>query len=313
VQITSGFGPFQLRINNFTWKSDGSEIAYLVEAGLNQFLPAFPAHGQLGQDLFTGNTVLVNGSLAWSPVSDEFLYYSILAYPHGIYRGVKGSDVSTHPLVLETDYVSGLNWLPDGSGFLYSTQNFGFFSNQIIKFDFTSNQATVLADGSIYLVGSSASPDGLYMAFADRADENSPYDLFGKAIDGSQQWKIASDIVSWDWGPEATTGVKEKDESFSQVKDFELLPNYPNPFNPSTNIRYSLPVAAHVTLKVFDVLGHEIATLADETQKAGGHTVTFDAQLYKPELTSGVYFYKLTAEVNGSPVFSETKKMALVR
>ena len=68
-----------------------------------------------------------------------------------------------------------------------------------------------------------------------------------------------------------------------------------------------------MTLKIFDVLGHEIATLADETQKAGGHTVTFDAQLYKPELTSGVYFYKLTAEANGGALFSATRKMLLVR
>jgi len=313
VPIASGFGPFQFRINNFTWKSDGSEIAYLVEAGLNQFLPAFPVNGELGQDLFTGNTVLVNGNLAWSPVSDEFLYYSILTWPHGIYRGVKGSDVSTHSLVLETDYVSDLSWIPDGSGFLFSTQNFGFFSNQIIKFDFNSNQATVLADNSIYLFGVAVSPDGLYFAFADRSDENSPYDLFGMAINGSQQWGIASDIVSWDWGSEMSTGVKEKNKSLAQVEDFELLPNYPNPFNPSTNIRYSLPIVAHVTLKIFDVLGHEIATLADETQKAGGHTVTFDARSYITELASGVYFYKLTAEANGSALFSATQKMSLVR
>jgi hypothetical protein len=265
-------------------------------------------NGQIGQDLFTGNTTLVNGSLAWSPVSDEFLYYSILSYPHGIYRGIKGSDVSTHSLVMETDYVSGLNWIPDGSGFLFSTENFGYFSNQIIKFDFSSHQATVLAEGSIYLVGVEVSPDGLYFAYADRADENSPYDLFGKAIDGSQQWNIANDVVSWDWGPEMSTGVIE---SFGDVKNFELLPNYPNPFDPSTNIHYSLPITAHVTLKIFDLLGHEIATLAHETHDAGSYMVTFDARQVMPQLASGVYCYELIADTNGSALFSATRKMVL--
>jgi len=153
VQISTGNGPFKLKINTFTWKRDGSEIAYLVEAGLKEFLPAFPAPGQRGRSLFTGDTTLVNGSLDWSPVRDEFLFYSALAAPRGIYRGDKGSDVKTHPLVLETDYVSGLSWLPDGSGFLYSTQNFGYSSNQIIKYDFDREQATVLVEGSIHLAG----------------------------------------------------------------------------------------------------------------------------------------------------------------
>lgn len=300
LQITSGFGPFEFRIGNFTWKSDGSEIAYLVEAGFNQFLPAYPANGQLGQDLFTGNTTLVNGNLAWSPVSDEFLYYSILSYPKGIYRGVKGSDVITHPLVLETDYVSDLTWIPDGSGFLYSTQNFGFFSNQIVKYDFSSNQDTVLADGSIYLVGARVSPDGHYFAFADRADENSPYDLFGMAIDGSQQWKIVSDIVSWDWGSMAATDV----ESFDQVEDFELLSNYPNPFNPSTTIKYSIPTSEFVSLKVYDVLGSEVATLVNEEKPTGNYKVNFNAT----NLSSGIYFYTLKV---GN--FTQTKKLILMK
>lgn len=300
LQITSGFGPFEFRIGNFTWRSDGSEIAYLVEAGLKEFLPAYPANGQLGQDLFTGNTTLVNGNLAWSPVSDEFLYYSILSYPQGIYRGVKGSDVITHTLVLETDYVSDLTWIPDGSGFLYSTQNFGYISNQIVKYDFNSNQTTVLVDGSIYLVGATPSPDGQYFAFADRADENSPYDLFGMAIDGSQQWNIASDIVSWDWGGMAETDV----ESFDQVEDFELLSNYPNPFNPSTKIRYSLPQSSNVTLTVFDILGNEIETLVNEDKSAGTYEVNWNAT----GLPSGVYFYRIRA---GS--FNDTKKMILIK
>lgn len=67
------------------------------------------------------------------------------------------------------------------------------------------------------------------------------------------------------------------------------LSNYPNPFNPSTIIRFTVPEAGHVSLKVFDLLGREIATLLNEERAAGTHRVSFDAG----RLPSGVYFYKL--------------------
>ncbi|MGE5313629.1 MAG: hypothetical protein ACM3Q4_02940, partial [Acidobacteriota bacterium] len=213
VRITSGYGPFHFKINTFTWKSDGSEVAYLVEAGLKEFLPANPANGQIGQSLFTGQTSLVGRCLCWSPVSDELFYFSSLAYPQGIYRGTKGSDVSTHPLVVKTDYLSSVALLPDGSGCLYSTYHFGYGANEIMKYDFTSKQATVLIGGSIHLGGVAMSPDGRYFAFADRADENAPYDLFGMDVEGTRQWKIAEDVVSWDWGPALTTAVNGNDGS----------------------------------------------------------------------------------------------------
>lgn len=86
--------------------------------------------------------------------------------------------------------------------------------------------------------------------------------------------------------------------------NFNLAQNYPNPFNPSTIISWQSPVAGHQTLKVYDVLGNEVATLVDEFRNAGTYEVIFDASL----LASGIYFYRLQA---GS--FVETKKMILIR
>ena len=85
---------------------------------------------------------------------------------------------------------------------------------------------------------------------------------------------------------------------------FLLSQNFPNPFNPSTIINYQLSMFNYVSLKVFDVLGKEVATLVSEKQSAGTYQVEFDGS----NLTSGVYFYKLTAGE-----FTDTKKMVLIK
>ena len=85
---------------------------------------------------------------------------------------------------------------------------------------------------------------------------------------------------------------------------FELAQNYPNPFNPSTSIDYSLPRAGYISLKVFNVIGQEVATLYEGFQAAGNHRVEFQAST-KP---SGIYFYRLTHQDG-----SETRKMLLVK
>jgi hypothetical protein len=94
------------------------------------------------------------------------------------------------------------------------------------------------------------------------------------------------------------------DRSYLPPAQFLLLQNYPNPFNPNTNIKYQIPGANHVTLKVYDVLGREVATLVKEVKQPGTYTAQWDAS----GVASGVYLYRLQA---GS--FVETKKLLLLR
>lgn len=140
-----------------------------------------------------------------------------------------------------------------------------------------------------------------------------PFDLnAGEKIDiaftlacGENKEEIRSAIrQSRNKWPEIFTNIEtEKDEI---PGSFVLYQNYPNPFNPESVISYQLPGAEYVSLKIYDVLGNEIAVLVNEFKQAGAYNIKFSANNLK--LTSGVYFYRLTA---GN--FSQTKKMIFLK
>ena len=104
--------------------------------------------------------------------------------------------------------------------------------------------------------------------------------------------------LNWLGGPQSVNEGTEAPASYS------LGQNYPNPFNPSTRISYSLPAAGYVDLKVYDVLGREVASLVNERRAAGRYTAHWDARA----MPSGVYFYCLTAGR-----FIETKKLVVLK
>ena len=105
-----------------------------------------------------------------------------------------------------------------------------------------------------------------------------------------------------------TTGIAADNNSL--VNGYSLLQNYPNPFNPSTRISYNLPFASRVTLEVFNITGERITQLVNKEQPAGFYSVDFGS----PKLSSGVYFYKLTAvDKANKNNFSEIKKMILIK
>lgn len=96
----------------------------------------------------------------------------------------------------------------------------------------------------------------------------------------------------------------EEDLSENAPEDYYLSNNFPNPFNPSTTIHYSIPYPSNVKIKIYDVIGNEIATLVSEEKQAGSYEAVWNAD----GLPSGVYFYQLRAGE-----FMQTKKMILLR
>jgi len=127
--------------------------------------------------------------------------------------------------------------------------------------------------------------------------------------DKYEQWKANQRAKEWatinNWltyGSPNPSSVKELPGALPN--NYVLEQNYPNPFNPVTNIKYSIPKAGFVTLKVYNLLGQEVATIFEGNQNAGNYIATFDAS----NLSSGVYMYRLESEN-----VSITKKLVLIK
>jgi hypothetical protein len=138
------------------------------------------------------------------------------------------------------------------------------------------------------------------------------YDTLSMSVDSSLWRRHYGVCIDWDdYGNLFQRRARLRSLVIVSVPDIQHLPkavrlnqNYPNPFNPSTTITFQLPSQSHVMLRVFDVLGREVAALVDRVKSAGQHEITWDAS----NRASGMYFYRLSA---GGVV--QTKKLLLLR
>jgi hypothetical protein len=130
------------------------------------------------------------------------------------------------------------------------------------------------------------------------------YNLFGVSFIDSYNGTAVGDAGTI---LRTTTGgytFVEEERIDNIPSDFYLSYNFPNPFNPSTKIRFSVPHTSIVVIEVFDILGNEIETLVNEEKQTGTYEITW----YAEQVPSGVYFYRLQAGE-----FIETKKMLFLR
>lgn len=161
-------------------------------------------------------------------------------------------------------------------------------NNEIVNYAVSDQSGQYRIDGLM---------PGSYTVKSDKIYLNSQ-STFTVAMDyNANMFKTLAFVMS----PDNVTGIGNSSET---PQNFALLQNYPNPFNPSTTISFNVAELRHVTLKVYDILGKEVANLVSENLAPGSYSVTFNASV----LPSGMYFYKLQA---GD--FVSVKKMTLIK
>ena len=125
-----------------------------------------------------------------------------------------------------------------------------------------------------------------------------------KTVNGSKKSEYSNRVSIDIGGYQKKTADKLEDQNLNESFYFKLLPNYPNPFNPTTTIKYIVKKQTHVSLRIFDILGKEVVILVDEIQPRGMYKISFNAE----NLTSGTYYYVLK-----TGLFVSSKKMILVK
>ena len=207
----------------------------------------------------------------------------------------------------------------------------------------TTDMITVGTDGiyvefnnSVRVPGSGFVPDTVFIGFEWATTANDTFAVFadadGEGENENRSWERFDDgtfndflplvfFPDFSWNINVDLWIKafyttippsNINDKITSVSEYSLNQNYPNPFNPSTTIGFSLPVRSNVLLKVYDMLGTEVATLVNEMKEAGNYEVIFDAHRFG--LSSGIYFYKLFAEsFRQTGRFTATKKLILMK
>ncbi|MBK7630837.1 MAG: T9SS type A sorting domain-containing protein [Ignavibacteriales bacterium] len=170
----------------------------------------------------------------------------------------------------------------------------------------SNNQVQISVSGTTSKVGGELVNSSGTVVAVNNSTSSNPFILTAPSA-GTYTVNAGYKNPSRNWGStSAVITVTGVDEELIGLKPeaFTLYSNYPNPFNPSTKIRYAIPQSAFTTLKVYSILGQEVATLINEEKTPGVYEVNFDGL----NLASGTYIYKLQA---GD--FVETKKMVLLK
>ncbi|HZW40051.1 MAG TPA: T9SS type A sorting domain-containing protein [Ignavibacteriaceae bacterium] len=201
----------------------------------------------------------------------------------------------------------GSTWLRDsnyiGSGTLFVDSIVGFKTGSHKLYRTTDKGVSW---DVVFYVGDSSyfsfftfidSLNGFAKKYSNKSDEQRI--TFCKTTDGGFTWNCSPIVFDTS---AVITSIQEQPQVV--VSKYELSQNYPNPFNPSTNIKFSLPEGGITTIKVYDILGEEKATLLNEYKPAGSYIATFDGK----NLPSGVYIYTITS---GS--FKQSRKMLLMK
>jgi photosystem II stability/assembly factor-like uncharacterized protein len=273
-------GVFNSTDNGFTWSRLG-----LVDT-------AVFALASIGPNLFAGTLrgvyLSTDAGMSWKSRSNGLPLNTMVTT-----FGVIGGDLfagTSRGIYLSSDY--GTTWSPVNAGLPVDSTHF------LVP--------NLLAYGNHMIAGTS---EGIYLSSypwtnwvaANAGFNAAALNVHSVVVHGDEFFAGTNDGV---WQRPIAQIISSVDSIQQLPVTFRIYQNYPNPFNPSTTISYDLPRRSYVTLKIFNVLGQEVATLVNEIQEEGFKSVKFDAG----GLSSGVYFYQLQADN-----FVENKKMILLR
>ena len=279
--------------------------------------------------------ISTDDGVTWLPLEGQYTEPGVGSFqPNGepVYDGTKLNWVledislaaySSNQVKLQFELKSDGNVNRDG----WYVDDIGIVAYDILPVELTSFTAN-LSDSKIYLKWSTATelnnngfeiergliksdekgnPDYKTIGFVKgkgNSEEISKYNFVDKFPEaGINYYKLKQ--IDFDGDTKLFGPVKVE---YSGVTEYELAQNFPNPFNPSTRISFSIPQARFVTLKLYNILGIEIATLVNNYLEAGKHSIDFSIESLKTEIGAGVYFYSLSA---GD--FRQTKKMVILK
>ncbi len=232
-----------------------------------------------------------NGGTTWTSI--DLLTYEFIVYELQLINQSNGYFVGYGIDNLGTYYDMFIATNNGGGSLNYKT-----FSTPLWNVYFQSPDAGWIAGPTLYKTKNGGQNwDTLnqpLMDFQFQGSESWGINFENEIMYSNDGWETASVQFSF------TVDIKDEYKEFN----FNLTQNYPNPFNPSTTIKYSIPNAGNVSIKIYDILGREIATLINEEKTSGEYEVEFNGS----NLTSEIYFYQLKT---GS--FVETKKMILLK
>jgi photosystem II stability/assembly factor-like uncharacterized protein len=234
------------------------------------------------------------GASSWHPVSNFNTYYLGKLFKFNETTACGVANMYPSSIITNQTTNKGATW----SSTVYSGPQFmevigTYFLNSLTGFA----AGTISNTGRIIKTIDGGISWGLSLLYSGAASLNSVY--FSSSLTG---YAVGNSGVILKTTNGGLTGFSE---TGSEVpKEYSLLQNTPNPFNPVTRIVYELPESGLIKLKVYDALGKEVETLVNQKQTAGSYSVDFNAA----SLPSGIYFYKIVTEK-----FSETKKMILVK
>jgi len=319
----SPFNPNEMYALDVNYLASINYLYRSTDAGVNwEEIGSFPSDSH-------GNSVAV----ALDLLHDSTLYAGVSTDLIGDYffkstdKGDNWFYVSTPPTVpteIYTDYLipdriylpskpyvsnyGGLSWFVADSGFTGNSYYFSFYQDKS-----TTRLLYILRTDGLYESGN----DTFYWNRLEDS-EYLPLDLpFGF----SNIKNIAIDEASRKIYVGTSNGIYRKsvltnlsNENNSQIMEFNLEQNFPNPFNPSTTIEYQINRSSLVSLKVYDILGNEIVTLVNKEQPAGKYYITFNVEtIEKSNLASGIYIYRVTAMSGERILFSESKRMLMIK